>query len=121
MYRIKFQFKNIELRWVCYRQWLPNLTSEFWKSHIIVSHRPRGPLAEKIRQVASHRVTYQTPAAAGPLGSNLQRVFCMPLAIAIYVSCRALRLISRAVPEVGRHLKSGVNYCPAELDKGGDV
>lgn len=121
IYRIEFQFKNIDLRWVRYQQCLPNLTWKFWKSQIIVSHRPWGPLAEKIRQVASHRVTHQTPAAAGPLRSNLQRVFCTPPAIAMYVSCRALRLISRAVPEVGRLLKPDVNYYPAELDERGEI
>lgn len=66
-------------------RWLPNPGSKFRKSRIIVSHRPRGPLAEKIRQVASRRVTHQAPAAMRPLGSTLQRVFCMRLAIAIYI------------------------------------
>lgn len=48
---------------------------------------PWGPMAEKIRQVASRRVLHirHRRRPAGPLGSTLQRVFCMPPAIAICV------------------------------------
>lgn len=55
--------------------------------YVTVSHRsPPGTFGrENTSSIMPSCYTHQTPAAAtaGPLGSTLQRVFCMPLAIVV--------------------------------------
>lgn len=98
--------------------------SEVGEHMCILSHRPQGPIyvpqcvcvcvcaVEEIRQVASRRVT-RDQTSAGPFGSTLQRVFCMPLVLSVHVYTHTLyACVRRARP--AQTIAAVVNFagCP---------